>query len=315
MFGVAPLTFLSRRVKFTSEEVARVRVLAVAWQQQQQQASLSQQGLAASAAAAIADVDSGRAAAPARMPTRVQDARSPGPSKDQRGVVRRRGQTSTASAGALPGTRVASPGPAFGRGGAVGSSGVATATVDGVTAGSEAANGRLAQEEVDLALASPELRPEPGQSQRGSSKGEGDVTTVANSNNGASGADLEGEIASLQQHFLRQRELLVRVLRRGADLEEKVTVLKDDLTRKDVIIHNLRQSVEAHQQEVQVQQQQFEQQQAQVQQQHQIQQLQQLQQMQEYQQRLLQQQQLQQQLQAHATGHEQLAAHEDPIQP
>lgn len=101
------------------------------------------------------------------------------------------------------------------------------------------------------------------------------------------------DLVPLQQQFLRQRELLVRVLRKSASLEEEMTTLRDDLTRRDVVIHNLRQEVQLQQQEVQQQHQQFEQQQQQLQAQHQLQQIQQLQQLQELQ-RLLQQQQLQQ---------------------
>merc|ERR1740129_2208815 len=88
-----------------------------------------------------------------------------------------------------------------------------------------------------------------------------------------------------QERFQRQRELLVRVLRRSAVLEEEILTLRDDLTRKDVVIHNLRQDKETQQQQTQQQYNQF-------QQQDQLQQLQMLQQLQELQ-RLLQAQQQQ----------------------
>lgn len=71
----------------------------------------------------------------------------------------------------------------------------------------------------------------------------------------------------------RQRELLIRLVRRSADLEEQLHQARDDVTRRDVIIHNYR--VESHQLQVQLQQQQT------LQQQLQHQHLQQLQQQQE----------------------------------
>mmetsp|Transcript_59591 Transcript_59591/g.138792 ORF Transcript_59591/g.138792 Transcript_59591/m.138792 type:complete len:362 (+) Transcript_59591:1286-2371(+) len=96
----------------------------------------------------------------------------------------------------------------------------------------------------------------------------------------------------LQEQHMRQRVLLAQVLRKCALLQDEIAVLRDDLTRKDVIIHGLRQEVQAHRQEAELQHQQFEHQQQQLQHQHQVQQLQQLQQLQELQ-RLLQQQQMQ----------------------
>jgi len=123
---------------------------------------------------------------------------------------------------------------------------------------------------------------------------------VASGNGGPRAAASLEDVAALHQEFSRNRELMIRVLRKSATLEDNMTVMKDDLIRKDVIIHNLRQEVQTHQTEAQVQHQNFEQQQQQLQQQHQMQQLQQLQQLQELQ-RLLQQQHLhqqQQQLQA-----------------
>lgn len=100
----------------------------------------------------------------------------------------------------------------------------------------------------------------------------------------------------MQQQFMRQRVLLAQVLRKSAQLEDGMSILRDDLTRKDVIIHGLRQELKAQRQEMELQNQQFEQQQQQLQHQHQVQQLQQLQQLQELQ-RLLQQQQLHRHLQ------------------
>jgi len=103
------------------------------------------------------------------------------------------------------------------------------------------------------------------------------------------------ELAPLQRQFLAQRELFMQVLR-------KMTTMQDDLTRKDVIIHNLRQEVQTQRQEVETLNQNFEQQQAQASQQHQMAQLTQLQQLQELQ-RLLQQQQQMEQLQRQAPEH------------
>lgn len=71
----------------------------------------------------------------------------------------------------------------------------------------------------------------------------------------------------------RQRELLIRLVRRSADLEDELHKARDDLTRRDVVIHNYR--VETSQLQVQLTQQQT------LQQQLQHQHLQQLQQHQE----------------------------------
>lgn len=103
-------------------------------------------------------------------------------------------------------------------------------------------------------------------------------------------AALRTQLAEVQQGFLRQRELLVFALRKGAQMEEKTNSMRDDLIRKDVVIHNLRQELSGQQQESKQQQQQYEQQQHHLQQQH-LQQLQQVRQLQEYQ-ALLQQHQL-----------------------
>uniref|UniRef100_A0A7S4VUC3 Uncharacterized protein n=1 Tax=Alexandrium monilatum TaxID=311494 RepID=A0A7S4VUC3_9DINO len=93
-----------------------------------------------------------------------------------------------------------------------------------------------------------------------------------------------------QQQHLRQRALLAHSLRKSASLQEELFTMRDDLTRKDVIIHGLRQEIQAQRQELELQHQHFEHQQQQLQHQHQVQQLQQLQQLQELQ-RLLHQQQ------------------------
>lgn len=104
-------------------------------------------------------------------------------------------------------------------------------------------------------------------------------------------AALRTELTEVQQGFLRQRELLVFTLRKGAQMEGKTNSMRDDLIRKDVVIHNLRQELSGQQQETK-QKQLYEQQQHNLQQQH-LQQLQQVRQLQEYQ-ALLQQQQQQQ---------------------
>eukprot|EP00441_Pelagodinium_beii_P010173 CAMPEP_0197682774 /NCGR_PEP_ID=MMETSP1338-20131121/96972_1 /TAXON_ID=43686 ORGANISM="Pelagodinium beii, Strain RCC1491" /NCGR_SAMPLE_ID=MMETSP1338 /ASSEMBLY_ACC=CAM_ASM_000754 /LENGTH=434 /DNA_ID=CAMNT_0043264275 /DNA_START=15 /DNA_END=1315 /DNA_ORIENTATION=+ len=99
-----------------------------------------------------------------------------------------------------------------------------------------------------------------------------------------------GQLAEVQQQFLRQREMLLLALRKGAQMEEKHNSMRDDLIRKDVVIHNLRQELTGVQQETKQQQLQYEQQTQQLQ--THLQQLQQVRQMQEMQ-VLLQQQQLQ----------------------
>ncbi|CAJ1401569.1 unnamed protein product [Effrenium voratum] len=85
---------------------------------------------------------------------------------------------------------------------------------------------------------------------------------------------LSAQLAEVQQACLRQRELLLRAVRRGAQLEDSVSSMKDEVTRKDVIIHNLRQDMSGQQQELKQQQLQFEQHVQQIQQAH-LQQLQQ----------------------------------------
>lgn len=126
----------------------------------------------------------------------------------------------------------------------------------------------------------------------------GAAASSASASMAGSGSDTTpaGQEANLRNAFLRQRTLLVRVLRRSMDLETEMTTLRDDVTRRNVVIHNLRQDLQQHQQNLQQQYDQFQQQQQQAQQQHHMQQLQQLQQLQELQQLLQQQQrQLQQQ--------------------
>jgi chromosome segregation ATPase len=102
---------------------------------------------------------------------------------------------------------------------------------------------------------------------------------------------LASDLKLFQQHFMRQRELLIRVLRKSACLEDEKSTLGDDVTRRNVIIHNLRQELQQQQQAVQQQAFQFQQQQQQQQQQHHVQQLQQLQQLQKLQALLQAQQQ------------------------
>ncbi|CAE8634987.1 unnamed protein product [Polarella glacialis] len=85
-----------------------------------------------------------------------------------------------------------------------------------------------------------------------------------------------------------RRDLLMVALRKGGSLEDKTSGLRDDLIRKDVIIHNLRQEQASQQQEAKQQQQLYEQQ---AQQQQHLDQLQQVRQLQEMQEVLIQQQQ------------------------
>lgn len=85
---------------------------------------------------------------------------------------------------------------------------------------------------------------------------------------------LHSQLSEVQQACVRQRELLVRAVRKGAQLEEQVTSMTDEVIKKDVIIHNLRQDLSGQQQELKQQQLQFEQHMQQMQQQH-LQQLQQ----------------------------------------
>lgn len=85
---------------------------------------------------------------------------------------------------------------------------------------------------------------------------------------------LNTQLTEVQQACVRQRELLVRAVRKGAQLEEQVSSITDEVIKKDVIIHNLRQDLTGQQQELKQQQLQFEQHMQQMQQQH-LQQLQQ----------------------------------------
>lgn len=84
------------------------------------------------------------------------------------------------------------------------------------------------------------------------------------------------QMAELKTQFVRQRALLLAALKKGSQAEESMLSMKDDLTRKDVIIHNLKHDQMALQQELQNQQQLFDSQFQLVQQQHQAQQLQQV---------------------------------------
>eukprot|EP00490_Sorites_sp_Unknown_P017508 CAMPEP_0114684346 /NCGR_PEP_ID=MMETSP0191-20121206/58992_1 /TAXON_ID=126664 /ORGANISM="Sorites sp." /LENGTH=378 /DNA_ID=CAMNT_0001966949 /DNA_START=81 /DNA_END=1214 /DNA_ORIENTATION=+ len=85
---------------------------------------------------------------------------------------------------------------------------------------------------------------------------------------------LQAQLSEVQQACARQRELLVRAVRKGSQLEEQVTSMTDEVIKKDVIIHNLRQDLSGQQQELKQQQLQFEQHMQQMQQNH-LQQLQQ----------------------------------------
>lgn len=100
------------------------------------------------------------------------------------------------------------------------------------------------------------------------------------------------ELQRLRTQFTRQRELLIRLLRKSALSEEKLSTLADDVTRREVIIHNLRQDQQNQQQEVVSLHQQFEIQTQQLQQQTHLQELAQAQTLQEMQLVLQQQQQL-----------------------
>ncbi|CAE7289793.1 unnamed protein product [Symbiodinium microadriaticum] len=85
---------------------------------------------------------------------------------------------------------------------------------------------------------------------------------------------LREELAEAEGWEKVRRELLVRAVRRGAQLEEALSTSKDETTRKDVIIYNLRQEMSGVQQELKQTQGQFESHVNQLQQQH-LQQLQQ----------------------------------------
>jgi len=89
------------------------------------------------------------------------------------------------------------------------------------------------------------------------------------------------QMEELKTQFARQRALLVAALKKGSQAEESMMTMKDDLTRKDVIIHNLKHDQLALQQELQNQQQMFDGQLQLIQQQHQAQQLQQVKQYQD----------------------------------
>jgi len=109
----------------------------------------------------------------------------------------------------------------------------------------------------------------------------------------------EEDSGTLRARFSTQRDLLLQMLRHSAALEEHVAKVRDDIARKSLAIHNLRQELQQQQQQVQKQYQEFQQQQQeqqqqhqQVQQQHHLQQMARLQQLQELQ-RVLQQQQIQ----------------------
>eukprot|EP00927_Polykrikos_kofoidii_P066085 TRINITY_DN61744_c0_g1_i1.p1 TRINITY_DN61744_c0_g1~~TRINITY_DN61744_c0_g1_i1.p1 ORF type:complete len:536 (+),score=134.00 TRINITY_DN61744_c0_g1_i1:106-1713(+) len=142
--------------------------------------------------------------------------------------------------------------------------------------------------------------------------GNSDVAELAHAGEKA-GDTSENEVAPGSTHYNLQRELLRRVLRKCAMLEDELANLRDDVTRRNVVIHNLRQEVQQHQLQVSSQNEQFQQQQQQQQmleeQQQQHQQSQQLQQLHELQelQRILeqQQQQLNQQKQRNSNDHQQ----------
>lgn len=135
-----------------------------------------------------------------------------------------------------------------------------------------------------------------------SSNGLDDI--VGSAANQAVNQALANELQSLRQQFDRQRGMLCHLLRRRALIEDEKATLRDDVTRRNVQIHNLKQEKEQQSQALQQQYHQFQQQQkqqqqeqAQIQQLHQMQQNQQLQQLQKLQCLLQAQQQLQQQQQ------------------
>ncbi|OLP82616.1 hypothetical protein AK812_SmicGene36715 [Symbiodinium microadriaticum] len=143
-------------------------------------------------------------------------------------------------------------------------------------------------EEANVAVPSPpspDLKPAKTGTKDGvtppSSTSSADVEEKSSAAEGVSSSHL----AELQTKFLQQRELLVAAIRKGAQAEEKALTMKDDLTRKDVIIFNLKTEIcnlkneQLHtQQEIQNQNQLFESQVQLLQQQHHAQQLQQAQQ-------------------------------------
>mmetsp|Transcript_126608 Transcript_126608/g.200762 ORF Transcript_126608/g.200762 Transcript_126608/m.200762 type:complete len:582 (-) Transcript_126608:82-1827(-) len=72
-----------------------------------------------------------------------------------------------------------------------------------------------------------------------------------------------GELEKYRTQFALQRELLRHVLRKSKILEDEKLTLGDDVTRRNVVIHNLRQEVQQQQQATQQQYHQFQQQQQQ----------------------------------------------------
>jgi len=142
-------------------------------------------------------------------------------------------------------------------------------------------------DEANVAVPSP-----PSPDMKPAKTGTKDVVTPPSSTSAdveekSSAADgvTSSHLAELQTKFLQQRELLVAAIRKGAQAEENVLTMKDDLTRKDVIIFNLKTEIcslkneQLHtQQEIQNQNQLFESQVQLLQQQHHAQQLQQAQQ-------------------------------------
>eukprot|EP00930_Biecheleria_cincta_P047931 TRINITY_DN33331_c0_g1_i1.p1 TRINITY_DN33331_c0_g1~~TRINITY_DN33331_c0_g1_i1.p1 ORF type:complete len:461 (+),score=114.47 TRINITY_DN33331_c0_g1_i1:114-1385(+) len=125
----------------------------------------------------------------------------------------------------------------------------------------------------------------PWPTKTGGSPKERPVSTAPSGDSGAH----TSELAELREMFLRQRMLLMAALKKGSEL----ATLQDDLIRRDVIIHNLKQEQQLAQQEAQNQQQLFEHQMQQLQHEHQLQQLQQVQQMQQLESLLHQRHQLQ----------------------
>lgn len=103
-------------------------------------------------------------------------------------------------------------------------------------------------------------------------------------------AGLEEELALVRENFRRQRLFIMRVLRKSASAKDTVVTLKDDLTRKDVILHNLRHELQVQKQEAQQQLQQVELHMQQLQQQMHLQSLEHAQAVHELQRRLLEHQ-------------------------
>jgi len=280
----------------------------------QNRASCEAVGLAASAAAAVGDFD-GKATWPtshgldaamreARRPAKVHDVRSPRPvGKELRSNRRNPISTSTATlSGAGSGCGAGST-PA---GSAAHTPGVAHTPVS-------ATKQQPGEDDVqDVGGLDPRRASESRPPATGSRSGTKDSTALlaVESREVQTEApppqpDLSKEFASLQVQFTRQRELLVVALKKSASIETTSSTLKDDVTRRDVVIHGLRQEVQTLQQELQVQQQHFEQEAAQEKQNHQLQQLQHLQQFQDLQNLLQQQQASQQRAPLHQTSQQQ----------